>query len=1186
MIQEDDSSFIALFLAHPVPMWVYDLETLRFLSVNTAAIVHYGYTEAEFLGMTIEDIRPRRELSSLRTNLRSAPLHTIEKAGVWRHLTKDGTHIDVEITSHPLSFKGRNCKFVLALDVTERLLAQSKVGRLNRIYAVLSRINSTIVRVRERAALFHETCRIATMEGGFVTACIGEIDPHTLEGTTVAIAGSDMHLLEHMRLTAREGTSDSAWPACRAVRRRVPVICNDIHADPALADLLERIGEQRHYALAAFPLFAGERVAGVLILVAATADYFDNAEMTLLNELAADVSFALQFIEREEEHRRMTSRLQESEAGLRRAQLTNRSGHVISAPDGTFESWSETLPLLIGVEDADMPPTTRDWLALVHPDDRERFRLACIDAGRQGVRTGVEYRIRRGDNTMRELRQVLEPLPGYFSPDGKMRWFNTIQDVTEQKQQQFRNERLSRIYALSSGINSAIVRIRERGELFQEACRVAVHDGAFSMAWIGVIDPDTLDGTVVAWSGGAPGIVEKIRVTGRDDVPERTRPASLSVREKRPVVCNDIANDPVMVFAAPELLARGHRSTVALPLIRDGRAVAVFALLSDVTGFFDAAELKLLDGVVGDLNFAMQFIDAQEQLSYLAYYDALTGLANGKLFEDRLTQFMQVCKTDQHHVAVVLINVDRFAQLNDALGRRAGDEVLKKIAKRLGESLQGAFSLARISGATFAIAIADLNHGTDVARILEQQIFAPLGPALRMEQQEVRISARAGLALFPGDGQSAEVLFKHAEVALKNAKTSNARYAYYAPAMNAAHSARLELETELQHALDTQQFDVYFQPRVDLASGRIVSAEALIRWCHPQRGMVSPVSFIPLAEETGLIVPIGLWVLNRVCAQQAAWLRQGLEVVPVAVNLSAMQFKHGSMLEAVRDALGAHGLAPKHIEFELTESMVMNDPDEAAFYLKALKDLGTRLALDDFGTGYSSLAYLQRFPFDFVKIDRSFISNITSNPSDAAIVTAVIALAHSLHLRVVAEGVETEGQLRFLRKLRCDEMQGYFFSPAVPAPAFEAMLREAKQLPALDHAGGDVDTLLIVDDEPNNLAAIRRSLRREGYHLLTASSGQEGLRLLAENTVQVIISDQRMPHMSGSAFLRIVKELYPDTIRIILSGYTDLAAVTDSVNQGAVFKFMTKPWDDADLRENIRGAFRRYRQFTSSKDLA
>ena len=298
--------------------------------------------------------------------------------------------------------------------------------------------------------------------------------------------------------------------------------------------------------------------------------------------------------------------------------------------------------------------------------------------------------------------------------------------------------------------------------------------------------------------------------------------------------------------------------------------------------------------------------------------------------------------------------------------------------------------------------------------------------------------------------------------------------------------------------------------------------------------------------------------------------------MPVAVNLSSVQLENEALLAVVRQALARNGLDPRDLHLELTESAVMKDPASATRTLQALRTLGIRLALDDFGTGYSSLGYFKRFPFHCVKIDRSFVTDITTNAEDAAIAAAIIAMSHRLGLTVVAEGVETEGQFRYLRAQGCDEMQGYFFSPAVAADAFEDLLKNRRRL-VLPDAPSAKSTLLVVDNESDVRSALTRLLRRDGYEVLTAGSGAEALELLALNPVQVIISGQRMELMSGTAFLETAKHLYPDTLRIILSGYTDLLAVTDAVNRGAVFKFLTKPWDDEQLREQVRDAFRRYR---------
>lgn len=869
--------------------------------------------------------------------------------------------------------------------------------------------------------------------------------------------------------------------------------------------------------------------------------------------------------------------LLERETGLRRAQLLSRLAHVITGPHGDFESWSDTLPLLLGVEAGGMPASTREWLDYVHPTDRDTFRNCCIDAGKSGARKELEYRLRHTGGNYIQVWQVLEPLLGEPTADGKGRWFNTIQDISEQKEQSEKIARLSRVHAVMSGINSAIVRIHDRDELLREACRVAVNQGAFSMAWIGVVDPLTLDGEVLAWSGCEPEHLKKFRLTGCASETGSNFPACVAVREQRPVIFNDIGAQAAVAPFALNGQDRGGQSVAALPLMVADQVVAVIVLLADESGFFDEQEVKLLSELAGDLSFGLQSIAKEERLNYLAYYDVLTGLPNGMLFEDRLAQFLLGGKTKQDKVCCIVINLDHFAQLNDAMGRATGDALLRQIALRLRTVLKEPFSLARAGSDSFLLAIADLVHAADAALILEQDIFAPLGRPFILDQQEIRITLKAGIAVYPEDGADAETLVKHAEVALKKARSSGERFLYYAPQMNAAIAARLTLENALRLALEERQFVLHYQPRVDLLSGRIVGAEALIRWKDPRRGMVSPLDFIPLAEETGQIIPIGAWVIDTVCAQQAAWLAQQINPVPVAINLSAVQFKKSQVLQTIGDALERHRLEQKHLEFELTESVVMENPEQAARVLRAMKSMGLKLSLDDFGTGYSSLAYLKRFPFDFVKIDRAFVTDITNSTEDAAIAIAVIAMAHSLGLRVVAEGVETEGQLRFLRKQRCDEIQGYYFSPPVPVEAFESMLREDRRLVLQRDPTEKVNTLLLVDDEPGILAALKRLLRLDGYRVLTASGGQEALDLLALNRVQVIVTDQRMPGMSGSEFLAVAKELYPDTIRLILSGYTDLQTLTDSINRGAIYKFLTKPWNDEALREQIHEAFRRYR---------
>jgi len=741
------------------------------------------------------------------------------------------------------------------------------------------------------------------------------------------------------------------------------------------------------------------------------------------------------------QRQRVEDKLQHSEAGLRRAQIMTKSAHFILGGDGTFDSWSMTLPQLAGVTEAGMPQTLQSWMDLVSPADQPRFAEVASAADRTRTRVGVEYQVkRRSDGATVDLHHEFEPLRSLNDSVVENRWFHTVQDVTEQKGQQRKIVRMNRFFAMLSGINSAVVRIHDRSALFQEVCRVAVNEGAFAMAWVCTLDPDTLEKRVTVCDSSGRGSAEKFRCATGAWLPDPDGPWSIAAGEQRPFLCNDIETEATPILQRGELLKHGCRSLAAFPLVMENRTLAVMTLFADEVGAFDDEEFKLLNELVGDLLFGLRLIDKEEKLSHQAYHDVLTGLPNSTLFKDRLAQHLLASTA---RTCVILLDLDHFSQLNDLMGRHVGDAVLMQVAQRLRTHLSGPCSVARIGGDVFAILVPDLQMAE---ALLEQQIFGVFAAAFVVDQKDIRVTARGGLALAPEDGLDTETLFKHAEVALKQAKSAGERFLFYASQMNAALAARTALNSELQVALDTQQFAVHYQPRVDLLSGRIVSAEALIRWHHPQRGMVPPDQFIPMAEETELIVPIGAWVIDTVCAQQAAWLAQGVAIVPVAVNLSAVQFNKGTVLQTIHDTINRHGLETRYIEFELTESAVMSDPEKAIGYLQSLTKMGIKLALDDFGTGYSSLAYLKHLPFDFVKIDRAFITDITKSSRDAMIATAVIAIGHSLGLRVVAEGVETEAQLDYLRRHHCDEIQGYYFSRPLPTGGFEALLREDKRL--------------------------------------------------------------------------------------------------------------------------------------------
>ncbi|HYL71868.1 MAG TPA: EAL domain-containing protein, partial [Candidatus Dormibacteraeota bacterium] len=418
---------------------------------------------------------------------------------------------------------------------------------------------------------------------------------------------------------------------------------------------------------------------------------------------------------------------------------------------------------------------------------------------------------------------------------------------------------------------------------------------------------------------------------------------------------------------------------------------------------------------------------------------------NRVLLDDRLTQAAAHAERDGHSFAVAMFDLDRFKVVNDSFGHRAGDELIKEVAHRLAGVARSTDTVGRLGGDEFLFIMDRLARREDAEQIARRAVEALQVP-IRLGGVDVDIhtSASIGIAMFPMDGKSVETLIANADAAMYCAKQRGRNNIQcYASGMNAVTQDKVKLESDLHEALAHSQFELHYQPKVDTDTGTIHGAEALVRWRHPVRGLVPPGEFIPLAEACGLIDSIGEWVVREGCRQARAWQDQGLPPLRVAVNLSAFQFRHGNLLHMIRDALTAANLEPRYLEVEITESALMSDPEESVAILEQLSRIGVVVSVDDFGTGYSSMSYLRRFPIDKLKIDRGFIAELMSRADDASIVKAIVALAHSLHLKVVAEGVETNDQLALLKSLGCDQYQGYQFSPAVPAPKFAELLRES-----------------------------------------------------------------------------------------------------------------------------------------------
>jgi len=444
-----------------------------------------------------------------------------------------------------------------------------------------------------------------------------------------------------------------------------------------------------------------------------------------------------------------------------------------------------------------------------------------------------------------------------------------------------------------------------------------------------------------------------------------------------------------------------------------------------------------LTELAGNVAFAADHIEKQERLDHFAYYDALTGLANRSLFLDRVTQHMLHAADSGHKLAMFLIDLERFKKLNDSLGRAAGDALLKQVAAWLTQNAGNVNVLARVDADHFAIVLPDVTNEADVIRLLECTIAAFLVHPFCLHDVVYRMAVKVGVALFPDDGTDADTVFKNAEAALKKAKVSGDRYLFYAQKMTDTVAGSFGIEHRLRQALENEEFVLHYQPKVHLTSGKITGAEALIRWNDPKTGLVPPARFIPILEETRLIHEVGRWALGKAIEDYRRWCTAGLPAVRIAVNVSPLQLRSRSFVAEIEEAIRGFADAASGLELEITESLIMEDVEHSVASLLAIRALGVTIAIDDFGTGFSSLSYLSKLPVHTLKVDRAFIVDMNSGASGLTLVSVIINLAHALKLNVVAEGVETEEQLRQLRRLRCDEMQGYLFGKPVPVDVFE-----------------------------------------------------------------------------------------------------------------------------------------------------
>ncbi len=586
----------------------------------------------------------------------------------------------------------------------------------------------------------------------------------------------------------------------------------------------------------------------------------------------------------------------------------------------------------------------------------------------------------------------------------------------------------------------------------------------------------------------------------------------------------------------------------------EGRVVSIGGVASDVTG-------NVLD---------------QRKIPYFAHFDGLTALPNQLMFYDHARRMIALAKRKNLTLGVMVVDIDRFRELNQTLGHTSGDELLRQVAGRLSGSLRESDMLGRFGGDVFGILLPDIAD-TQQAAIVAHRIIDTFLTPLRIDGQDIFATASIGVVFYPTDGHDAHELVSNAEIAVRHAKSQGRNHhQFYSADMHDGIRDRLFLETELRNATLRNEFVLHYQPKVSCANGRITGAEALIRWQHPRRGLVPPDQFIPLLEETGLIVPVGRWVLETACLQALEWQDQGLDIPSVSVNLSARQLQSDTLVADVANALSHSGLRPACLDLEITESMLMQNADSAVHLLNSLKATGVTLSLDDFGTGYSSLAYLKRFPLDAVKVDRSFVQDIAADSDDASITRAVITMAHHLKLKVVAEGVETSEQLSLLISHQCDIIQGYFFARPLPAEGLAELLRSDKRLPPnLLRSGTRKPMVLFV--AVSGFDEVISMLSQDGHRVCMAADPDGAMQWFAGNLVDVLVCGSPRKNFDAVGVIRQAAHLQPQCERMLLvdGRHWGDKKVADLSGSGVVQRVIHLPIDQSAFRQIVEEALSR-----------
>ncbi len=1027
-LRASESQYRLLFDQNPSPMWVALTDGLRIQAVNPAAVRHYGYSEAEFLQMSVKDLWPLDQREEIRAKAREQ----LAMPGTFlldtRHTRKDGSVIDVEVTANVIDFNGQSAHLCLMADVTERRRVERDLARVSRAQRMLSACNEALIRTEDEATLLERICGITVGIGGYRMAWVGyAMDDADCSVVPVSHAGADNGFLAGVQVSWSAESPYGQGAVGQTVRGRSVVIVRELGLSPTSDPWGERERSHGYHSLICLPLNrrAESRAFGVLCLFAAEISEVGAEERALLVELADDLAFGIEHLRAQAEQRRLQDTVLKVSAAV-----------SASAGEAFFEQLVRNMTEALGASSGFVArylaaePGRAHTLAAIVQGERianESFELAgtpcerlqeqdsfihlkgvadAFPAARGLQRQGAQaYVGRRLDNARGE------PIGLLFVTFSKPL---DARDFVVSTLQIFAARAAAELERLESDRH-----IRDQAELLDKARdAIVLRD---------------MGHHIVYWNKGAE------RMYGWSA-------AEALGRRTYELLYEDTNQYHV---AADRLMREGEWVGELVQKRKDGSLMPVEGRWTVVRD--EAGRPRSVLGINTDITERKA---AEREIQKLAFFDSLTGLPNRQLLMDRLEHALLNGQRQHSGGALLFIDLDNFKTLNDTLGHDKGDQLLQQVAQRLSDSVREVDTVARLGGDEFVILLENLSPSTqDIAvqaQAVGDKVLLAMSTPYRLGVYEHQCSSSIGIAPFTPTHGGAGELLRQADIAMYQAKAAGRNtLRFFDPGLESAVKARAALEADLRQALAHREFLLHYQPQVD-GQGRLQGVEALLRWQHPVRGLVSPAGFIPLAEETGLILPIGGWVLQTACALLAQWARDpalsgAMGGVTLSVNVSARQFHHPEFVELVTDVLRRTGANPRLLKLELTESLLVEDIDDTIAKMTALQSLGVGFSLDDFGTGYSSLSYLKRLPLEQLKIDRSFINDVLSDGNDSAIARTIIALGHTLGLAVIAEGVETPAQRDFLLHHGCNAFQGYLFSRPLPADELAAFSRLTRE---------------------------------------------------------------------------------------------------------------------------------------------